>query len=329
MLLLNMQETVSTSLEPWSYGAAVAGDIIFPTRCDYFSACFSFWRGDTKVKFKIYSSPLIRWRMGVLVLPPNVAAPVSFPSGGEYQSYVVEVIGTTEFEMVVPFGYDRWQKVENHETSIARMRVVWYSLMTPSGPGATAPQPYVELWIARGKEFDLARPTCDLMQIYEQAQGELGGEEVLGVETPQGKYAAYTFGESVETLTLLAKKPVLALVTANSISGGSGMDLVIPSDLGGPPLATSFGGTGAIATVIGVDWTFACWLRRAFVGYNGGSCFHVRLQSPTASMVTYEADGSGIGALNLNPTTTAARPFGWGDSGALYLKSALCRADFP
>ena len=65
---------------------------------------FERWTGTIDVKVQVVGSPLVRWRIGVVVIQPGVNIPVTFPTDGSYETHIIEVAGTTEYEFTAPIS---------------------------------------------------------------------------------------------------------------------------------------------------------------------------------------------------------------------------------
>jgi hypothetical protein len=256
----------------WVAGAAIACDptwlnvtypvssVIYPTSLAFASYLFDFWRGTLIYKVKVYSSALVRWRIAVLVIPPGVAVPATYSGAADYLTTIIDVVGTTEVEIEVPYLFYTpfASPLRRGVVSSVSTRLVFFPLCAPSGPGATTGTPSVDLWVKGGSDFELASPTADYINTYREAQG---------------KRALYNFGESVENWGLLVKRPLMVMqgFSPPSLAGPPGR-FTIPMDSYsnsaifqvGLVLVESF-------EVDRIGWSYASYLRRAFLGYNGGS----------------------------------------------------------
>lgn len=107
---------------------------------NWLSQYFEYWTGDIEVKIVIPCSPLVRWRLGVVVIPPFQTRPLSFPTNG-YVTYIIEVAGTTEFNFNLPWMYEEnWAPLRNR-TSLSStdgdVRLAVYALTSTTGPSET------------------------------------------------------------------------------------------------------------------------------------------------------------------------------------------------
>jgi len=295
-LVKDFQEGVEQSVEPWPYAGILSN--LHPTSRDYFTAPFQYWRGTMRARFVVHSSPLIRWRMGVVVLNPGVATPVAFPTNGSYPTYILEVAGSTVLDIDIPYPYTIWSELDNHVGTVAGVtRVAFFSLMDPSGPTGPAPTPYVDLWVASGPDWEVARPWMNILNGYYAAEGRL---------LPEGKLSAYSFGENVETISLLSKKPVQVLKYTTATATSGFFELQVPSDWGVPAPSTFGDALTGLVTSTASSWSYASWLRRAFIGYNGSTCFRLACSNTGGAVFqvsVYEADDRQPGSLVPNPVS--------------------------
>lgn len=237
---------------------------IVPTTLAYFTMPFTYWRGSIKFKLVFQGSPLVRWRFGVNVVPPGMATPTSFDGSGQLKSYVIDIVGSNEFEFVVPFLYEEpYVTVDWTSGTDVETRIVGFSLMEPQSQAPVTPKPYVNMYIAAGEDYSVARPNLSIPNRYLLAEG--------GVDEPPPK-AASVFGEMITTLSLLAKKP--AMVLYNITSANSGQTVSVPVDWAAPTLSliSLFGPEG-------YGWSYAGWFRQPFIGFNGTTVH--RVVSPT------------------------------------------------
>jgi len=168
----------------------------FPTSLSYVSKAFQYWSGSIKVTMEVVSSPLVRWRLGVVIVPPFTITPVTYPTEAGYITHVVDVVGTTEFEFVVPYLYQQdMMPYATWDAGVAagvdQTKIVCFALCDSVGPAATPVVPPINIWISAGDDFSLAGPTLD---------------EIDHVTPQSGTMALARFGEVVEDVLLLARR---------------------------------------------------------------------------------------------------------------------------
>lgn len=239
----------------------VSGTVIYPTPLNFASFLFNYWRGELIYKLVIYSSPLIRWRIAVVVVPNGVVAPAVYSGAADYLTTIVDVVGTTEVEIVVPYLHRTPWLAPSRQTAIGTnggTRLMYFQLAAPSGPGTTTATPIVDVWVKGGKDFEMAQPTLDYVNLFRTSQ--------MGPAR-----AAYNFGEVVDNWGLLCKRPVQDLNGAVAATRGVGGRLSLPMDGVGPIDTAEVGVAGHQVDVYDSGWSYASYLRRAYIGYNGGT----------------------------------------------------------
>jgi hypothetical protein len=232
-----------------------AGNPFVPTALAFATAPFRFWAGDLTYCVEIMSSPLIRWRIGVVIIPPGVAEPFVFPTGGEYVSYVIEVSGSTCEEFTVPYlYYDQFQDSQFNDvldSDIARTRLKWFSLTDPLGPATTPVFPYINLYVKAGPNFTVGVPSLEKVDEWKivNQSGGIGDESLA------------TFGEVVDDMMLLTRRSTPWLEVPCFAVDTITMPVrpLVPTDA---------------ATVLGFintnfRWTYSSWLSQAYLGEVG------------------------------------------------------------
>jgi len=263
-LRLGFDPTGIISVEPtYLFTNYVAGTIVYPTMLAFASMLFTYWRGIIDYKFVFHSSPLVRWRVAIVVVPPGSTVPATYAGAGDYLTTVVDVVGSTEVEIQVPYLYPTpWRAISQKLTGGATTaRIVFFQLCLPTGPGSSTAQPLVDVWVRGGADFELAYPTLDYVNQFDEAQGGVGVE---------GSRALFNFGEEVNSWRLLVKRPATDLVLVASDAAGSAQSIRLPMDGMGNTSSATIGFAGTFA-VTRSGWSYATFLRRAFFGYNGGS----------------------------------------------------------
>jgi len=230
------------------------------------------------LKVCVIGSPLVRWRIGVNIVPPGDALPTSFVDNGSMIAYVVEVVGTTEAEFVVPYLHQYpWRStgfVATTDTSTAWTRAVYFSLTPAQCPSPTPVYPKVCVYLKGGPLFQLAVPSLDnyvdfSFQPYPAAPSFAGGALIT-----EGR-SVETFGEVVEDLVLLSKRSshngTFLYTTA-----GHARSFVYPCDgVQKVPDGTVVGAGSNLLTMYNSKLTFFQLVRGPFMGYSGGSCLKV------------------------------------------------------
>lgn len=160
----------------------------------FVSNAFTYWTGELEVCVEVLSSPLVRWKIGIVILPPGKLAPISFPTDGTHLTYIVDVVGSTCKEITVPWLHHEQFRRGSSVVSDAT-HIVYYSLMDPTGPSATPVVPAVNLFVRAGDSFGLGVPSLDHLIDFKY--------EGLGEDSLK------TFGEEVEDTVLLTRRVCL------------------------------------------------------------------------------------------------------------------------
>lgn len=257
-----------------------------PTPLYFGASMFHYWAGDLVLCVQIVSSPLIRWRIGVVILPPGVAVPLAFPTEGEYITQIIESAGSTCDEIVIPYLYtepfQRFFRLTDNDVDLDQTRVMYFSLLDPTGPAATPVFPQVNYWIKAGPNFTCGVPDLSVIQ-----------DQVL---IPQGLGAQSVsyFGEIVEDLLLLTRRSVPYL----EISDGN----VLTSGYIAVPIQPLIPGTGAVNgfNVEYINWSFVTYLSHAYFGTTGS--FVYKVEYPLTNHVTVWEDQVNVGTTeDFNP----------------------------
>jgi len=266
----------------WTAGTALAADpccllgsagtgAFYPTRLGYFSAMFKYWTGSFKLKIVVVGSPLVRWRIGINIVPPTETLPVAFVDNGSMLAYVVEVLGTTEAEIDVPYLHQRpWQANAlsfSGTVDTSKTRVVYFSLTPAQGPSPTPVYPKVMAFLKGGADYQVAVPMIGKGSPLQAISFQPTTAITFGPTLEEGR-AVETFGEVVEDIICLAKRSVHSGTFYFTGTGKQacvypcdGFQVVQDGQLVGPGL-TSFNSA----------MTYFQYVRGPFLGYSGGSC---------------------------------------------------------
>lgn len=238
------------------------------TSLAFYSSMFKYYRGPIKIKLLVITSPLVRWKFAVVVVPPGVASPLTYTGDATYVSYIVDVVGTTEYEFDVPLmWYAPWREVPFPGVGTPGLypTLTYYPLMAPSGPAATTRTPQIDVWIQGSPTFELAVPSLDVANRMIVAESS----------------TAYSFGEDFQDFRLLCKRlnPVMcATAVVHPPTDPWAINLVsVPAD-GFRNVGDADGNT--VINNLGINrsnWSYANWLKLAYIGYNGGTVWRVRL----------------------------------------------------
>lgn len=273
----------------------------------FVSAMFEFWSGSIGYCLDVVSSPLVRVRLGIMIVPPGVATPVAFDGSGNYITHVVECVGSTCFDFEVPYMYfypfKKNELIINTDASTNNTRIVYFLLGDPTTAGTTPVIPEVNLWVHGGKTISFSTPCLDQIKDYTTYQ--------LVEDTgyvPQGKgfgvLSHSLVGEKVDSLEDLAKRVCIAgeWQNVNELDPYGFWVPVVPM----VPVWDAAAGAraGPISepqTYIG--WCFLNWISLAFTA-NVGSVVHKILCKGSSQVVCTITTQFWLGPLDVQRSTS-------------------------
>lgn len=247
---------------------ASASAPFYLTSLSFYCLMFEYYSGSIMVKIRFVTSSLVRWRVGIVITPPGVTMPVAFPSNASALTHIVDIVGTTSFEFEVPYLYSnplRALTVVNGETISCNIAI--FPLMAVSGMGAIPNQPYIDVFIKGGKDFEVCRPSLDRANTYLVSQASTG--------------ILYT-GEVFDDFRNLVKRRTINQVLIPSAD--SALSMNIPLD-GVTSVGFGTWANTAPAWSEATAWTYSTWLRSAYLGYNGGSTYAIHLTPGTTTVL--------------------------------------------
>lgn len=210
----------------------------------------------------IYSSPLVRTRIGFVIVPPGVPALFAFPYGGDFFTKIIDVCGSMEVEFEIPFLHHRVfldlvDRPAGSALDVLDTRLQYFYLTNITGPTASPPLPILQYWIS-GPKVEFMNPDLQRADTW----------------VPQGLSETLS-GEIVEDVKTLCLRGVLV---GRLLKDANGRDnYSIPTD----GLEPSFGatrtlGTGLFSRVLtNMQWNYYLWMRQCYVGYRGGSVYRL------------------------------------------------------
>lgn len=167
------------------------------TPMSHLAASFDKWTGSIELCVEVVASPFVRGRLGVVIVPPSVAAPVAFPQDGSFLTTQFDVVGTTCIPVIVPYLYSTpFRDILMVPTAdavqpIVETRVCYFWLAGPYDMGATR-APDINLYMMAGPDFEFAMPDLAKANQYNLVT--------------QGKTSLLIYGEEVESLAALSKR---------------------------------------------------------------------------------------------------------------------------
>lgn len=186
-------------VEPNVYALKAATTTRMITPLGMITNAFQYCNGPIKICVQVVGSPLVRWRFGVVICPPGISAPASFPSEG-YLTTVVEVVGSTCTDIEIPYLYaEPWREFlmfDVQGVAVGRTRVRIFSLTTPTGPAATAVYPEINIWIAGTEKTGFGVPNLSKIADFRYESGV-------------GPASESHFGEVIDDIHLLMHRPSL------------------------------------------------------------------------------------------------------------------------
>lgn len=244
-----------------------------PTSLSWASMPFTYWRGSLDLEFTFVSSPLIRARYGIVIVPPGIANPGSFPDDGKYLTQIVDVIGTTVSVLNVPYLHSNYLQPTSPMLSLIPSatdgtRVMLFLLAGPYGPSPTPVYPEVLLKIRGGKDYELSVPSLAIPNSFQLVPETIPRTLFVGVEeeiVPQSKVVPGLMGEGFDSVLSLAKRPSIVVDYA---SLGDAETCWFPADFTPRTMPVM---TSTFYKYANLSWSFDTWYRCAFYAYTGGS----------------------------------------------------------
>lgn len=238
---------LSYYVHPGLYHQLPTTDYFQLTPLAFAGAMFEKWTGDLRVKLEVFSSPLIRGRIGVNVYPVGMLPSSTFVNNGSVIAYEFDVAGTTEFEFVVPYLWH--QPVRDIQfsaltTPINCSSFRFFYVEEFLGPAVTPVLPSINIWVKADSDFGLFVPCLDKVQGFIVKEG-LATNAVASV------------GEHVDSLKELATRKCYWDSVVDDLFS-------VPAD-GFPPTVQTGEAVGS------PFFTFDTWIRTAFFGYTGGT----------------------------------------------------------
>jgi len=271
--------------------------VYYPTRLAFFAWGFKYWNGTLRYKIVVNSSPLVRGRLGVHVLSPGSAVPGTFKTNGSVISYIMEVAGTTEIEFDVPFLHlEPWRPVTKVLVNTANSfetRLAFYWLTPSLGPATTPITLPISVFVAAGKDYQLAIPTGTLIRQFAFTTGTVSASSLVGEIEEEGR-CVETFGEVIEDTRLLMKRPTHNSSVVVTNTTGQPQSFAYPCD-GFPrtPDATTLSASPNTTIYYSTALTNFQYFRMPYFGYSGGSNIKIMLSDVT---LTGEAARTYIGS---------------------------------
>lgn len=277
---------------PTDTSVSVYSPIFVPTPLGFVSSLFLHWSGDIELKFEFVSNALIRARYAIQVIPNGYPVPATYEPYSQYRTTTVEVVGRTEALVTVPYEYsanyqDNFYFTIAAANDITRVRVVVFELDAVQGTPAGAPYLYMNVYIRAGNNFSLARPTMNVMKGYctnlprntaplsapiEAEEGTEVSRVIVEGANDDGTLNAYVFGENIQDLNLLLRRPCYNATF--QVSTVSTIDfVVIPLPGFRATQLTNVGVTGAgIQPILlsSLAMTYVDYISRAYLGSTGG-----------------------------------------------------------
>jgi len=275
---ITSDSALAYNVDPMAVSIVTGAHALTPTA--YAASFFRFWGGSLCYKVTLHSSPFIRGRIGVVIVPPGVATLATFPVDGALRTILVETCGSTEFEFEVPYEYSQpYQANAIRDIKVvatSRFRLQFFAVGSFAGSvGGVNPQ--LTIQVRGGKDFRLASPDLRNLGGFYAAEGAQEG--------PGAEANVMQFGENVTDLAQIAKRFSPMVIIQPNASGLPIFQIAADGVLPTPSLTPTIG-SGLTANRL--DWTPVTWLRAGFWGYTGGtrwkvSHFSILATSPQAS----------------------------------------------
>lgn len=294
---------------PDSYVVRTDGWFEF-TPLTFVSAVFESWCGDLIYTFTFHSSPLIRSRVGIVIVPPLSALPTSYPADGSYLTTIVEVSGTTSVDVTVPYLYadPMTQFILRSGLSVttASQRILWFLIAGPVGSDPSPPSPVCVLSVRAGPTFELAKPSLAQINNYKlvtQGKMDESGPPITL------KNSLWAYGEMLHDMRQLCKRSCLVSITHTVNLADDTLNAVTWPVAGTLPFTTATFTSATKTVSIELNaWSYAKYFATAYMGWTGG---HTWIASSNAggtspTMVSQVFCKPGINFLDNNTPKYAA-----------------------
>lgn len=278
------------------------GTTISNTNIGAMAIMFERWSGNLQYKLQVVGSPLIRWRLGLVVVPLGVPVPVSFPADGSYVTHIIEIAGSTDYEFEVEYLHGGpFQYVDPVSAPTTQMaKIVAFSLSDPAGPSATVVYPHLNIWVRAGKDFSLSVPSLSHLVKYKQMQGSYEQVEVASL------------GEKCDSLRMLSKRK--CFMCNLSFNPSNGNKFTMPADgFSGLGSVTYSNGNANQVNLNDAYFTFDTYIRQLHQGYTGGTAYTMVSPGDTANWIFGTSDAQ-FGSTPTFPARVELE----GRGGALY-----------
>lgn len=241
------------------------------TPVGFVSAMFGVWTGSLEMKAVFYLSPLVRARVGFVIVPPGFAAPLTFPVNGTYLTHIFELAGTTECVFEVPYLYpDPFQELGGlsfvSPVPLNETKVLYFLLDGPYAPSPTFTMPNALVSVRGGRDLQFAKPglvLADRCKVTPQA-----GKALPPIT---GDSAVWHFGERIEDIKMLAKRSCLvACMDVSALDNTQFKSIKMPA-CGITPFDVVTNGNFPGCTFSTTQWSYANWAKMAFFSWTGGN----------------------------------------------------------
>jgi len=332
--------TPSEILQHWDWNTIVvdpgcytsSGTINYIPPVGGVAQLFRYWKGGLKYTFKIYSSPLVRWRFAIQIIPPGIAVPATYNPDGGVLTKVVDAVGSIEFDFEVPYLYqDNFKAFSRVNVEppigVGTTRMKLWSIYGPVGPGLACDNPSVSVWVSAGSDFSVGVP--DLRQLN-------FSRLVYAGESGVGPASLWAFGEQVEDLGLLARRPCDIMRFHNRSDTTLNFTVDFPTVGMLPGEYNQIGNTPYDIGVTASNWSYFTYLQTVFFAWTGGVRHKFSIYSTNGDhpfMV-----GEGVAQVGANPimgstyggfnSSSSGSAIMWSNSEALWEVNVPTRAPF-
>lgn len=264
-------------------------DPFYPTPIGFVASCFRYYTGSMKVRFVVNSSPLVRVRYGINVIPPGIAGPGAYVSNGSVFGQIVEVVGSTEFTVDVPYlYYSKFTQLNAQYVAVNSdygTRIIVFAIEGPNSTTDVVNPPGISMYYEVGDDFEFSRP---------HTQG-------INQWMMQG-LSSETFGGEVNSFEELAKRScyVGTISPDTGFTALNACTISLPVDgfvLNHTTAPTSVNALGPNATS-NIRWTDCAWSFHRFfachtLGYTGSSTWRGTVSNASATVGQLDATSVG------------------------------------
>lgn len=286
----------------WSSGTKLVCPL---TRLGFATSMFLYWRGSLEYEVEFVANAFVRGRVALQYYPAGYtgAYPVAYDGNATYKTLLVDVVGLTKVRFTCDYTYmENFHQspgpITYNSSNSGMGRLYIFPLSAWQGNGTSAPVVTANVSVRGGPDFELAKPALTWINTWSTC---------LSTTVPEAGESVLLFGEKIEDLQSLTRRPCPNCNGAFPASSCSSYNpdgiLPMPSVYYG----VTYGASQPL-TLGAIEWTFATWLRMAYMGVTGGTRYKMIPSSAIPATVVVQELGALIGNSTTSGTPTV-NPF--------------------